>query len=311
MVEQMKRQYYLDNLRFLLIFLVVFAHFLEVCPDFFGRNLLYQVIYSFHMPAFLFLFGYFAKFSPKRIFFRWCIPYVIFQTIYLLFERCVLGWNTGLQYTTPYWILWYLLVCIFYQLLIPLCNTENKLRQTLAVIFSIILALAVGFVDKIGYPLSLSRFFVFLPWFLLGFYCKKNGGMEKLKNKKVFAISAVIVVSSVLFLHYANVSNGLLYGSYSYAKCGGALWLRAALMLISLAWIAFLLIGFQKCFNRKIPFITNIGQNTWPIFLLHGFLVKALPAFGGLWWALLATIVILPLFGNRVFQKILSFDWHK
>lgn len=310
MVEQMKRQYYLDNLRFLLIFLVVFAHFLEVCKDFPGRELLYQVIYSFHMPAFLFLFGYFAKFSPKRIFFRWCIPYVIFQTVYLLFERYVLGWNTGLHYATPYWILWYLLVCIFYQLLIPLCNTENKRRQTLAVIVSILLALGVGFVDKIGYPLSLSRFFVFLPWFLLGFYCKKNGGIEKLQNKKVFAVSAVIVVASVLLLHYVNLSNGLLYGSYSYAKCSGTLWLRAMLMLISLAWIVCLLGGFQKCFNRKIPFVTSIGQNTWPVFLLHGFLVKALPVFGGLWWALLATIVILPIFGNRLFQKLLSFDWH-
>lgn len=311
MVEQTKRQYFMDNLRFLLIFLVVFAHFLEVCKDFHGRELLYQVIYSFHMPAFLFLFGYFAKFSPKRILFRWCIPYVLFQTIYLLFERYVLGWNTGLQYTTPYWILWYMLVCIFYQLLIPLFDTENKRRQTLAVIVSIILALGVGFVDAIGYPLSLSRFFVFLPWFLLGFYCKKNKMMQKVKTPVYFIFSIIVVVASVFFLYFADVSNGLLYGSYSYAKCGGTLGLRAILMLISLAWIVCLLSGFQLVFNRRIPLVTNIGQNTWPIFLLHGFLVKALPVFGGLWWALIATIVMLLLFGNRFFQKLLSFDWHK
>ncbi len=310
-MEKKNRQYYLDNLRFLLIFLVVFAHFLEVCPNFFGRELLYQVIYSFHMPAFLFLFGCFAKFSPKRILVRWCVPYVIFQTVYLLFERYVLGWNTGVQYTTPYWILWYLLVCIFYQLLIPLVDTENKLRQTLTVIVSVILALSVGYADTIGYPLSLSRFFVFLPWFLIGFYCKKNKMLQQVKTPVCFIPSVIVVVASVFFLHFADVSNGLLYGSYSYAKCGGTLCLRAVLMLISLAWVVFLLSGFQKLFNRKISFVTTIGQNTWPIFLLHGFLVKALPAFGGLWWALLATIVILLLFGNRFFQKLLSFDWHK
>ena len=51
------RDYSLDNVRFVLIFSVVFAHLLEVCTPFKGSSLIYKIIYSFHMPAFVFLFG--------------------------------------------------------------------------------------------------------------------------------------------------------------------------------------------------------------------------------------------------------------
>ena len=56
------RDYSLDNVRFVLIFSVVFAHLLEVCEPFTGSWLIYKFIYSFHMPAFIFLFGYNVKY---------------------------------------------------------------------------------------------------------------------------------------------------------------------------------------------------------------------------------------------------------
>ena len=59
-----KRIYKFDNLKAILIFLVVFGHFLELVE---GHKLLYLTIYSFHMPLFLFLSGYFARFDRKKI----------------------------------------------------------------------------------------------------------------------------------------------------------------------------------------------------------------------------------------------------
>lgn len=50
----------MDNLRCLLIFLVVLGHFLGLIP---GAGGLYRIIYLFHMPAFLFLTGYFTHFN--------------------------------------------------------------------------------------------------------------------------------------------------------------------------------------------------------------------------------------------------------
>ena len=56
------RDYFFDNYKALLIVLVVVGHFIEPCYD---NNVflsgLKWMIFSFHMPAFIFISGYFSK----------------------------------------------------------------------------------------------------------------------------------------------------------------------------------------------------------------------------------------------------------
>ena len=311
------RDYSLDNIRFILIFAVVFGHLLEVCEPFGGSGLIYRIIYSFHMPAFIFLFGYNAKYAPKRILWRWCIPYVLCQTVCIAFEKLVLKSDMQFQFTTPYWLLWYMLSCIFYQLLLPLYDTADKPRQIAAVLCAFVLSLAVGFDDSVGYYMSLSRFFVFQPWFLLGYYCKKSSIPERLATKRksrlivLFVSAAVIVLSIPLFI-CVNVPEKLLYGACSYSLGGGKLWMRALVSAISLAWILFLFAGLKPCLNRKLALITRIGQNTWPVFLLHGVFVKSIPIaapylLSAPWLMVLVSCVILVLLGNKIINKAIRF----
>lgn len=316
------RDFSLDNIRFFLIFTVVFAHLLEVCRAFSGSGYIYQFIYMFHMPVFIFLFGYNVRYSPNKVIFRWCIPYIVFQSLYLLFSLFVLDIKVNFQYTTPYWLLWYMLSCIFYQLLLPLYETTNKNRQILTLICAFIISLVIGFDETIGYYMSLSRFFVFQPWFLLGFYCKKNGILEQLvKQKKittfVMILSAVLIGLSALLLYYTDIENGLLYGALPYIKCGGALWMRVIVSIASICWILFLFVGVKPYLNKKLFLITTIGQNTLPIFLLHGFFVKTLPIYlphllHYPWAILPLTCLMLLVFGNKIFNKAIyyiSFSW--
>ena len=53
----------MDNIKFFLIFCVVFGHMLELVDT----GVWYKIIYSFHMPAFIFVSGYFAQFNRKKI----------------------------------------------------------------------------------------------------------------------------------------------------------------------------------------------------------------------------------------------------
>ncbi len=58
----MERNTRLDGIKILLIFLVVLGHCIE--PSRYSNPVsggLYSIIYSFHMPLFIFLSGYFAK----------------------------------------------------------------------------------------------------------------------------------------------------------------------------------------------------------------------------------------------------------
>ena len=61
------RNYFLDNYKALLIVLVVIGHFIEPCyenNDF--LTILKWVIFSFHMPAFIFISGFFSKNYPGK-----------------------------------------------------------------------------------------------------------------------------------------------------------------------------------------------------------------------------------------------------
>lgn len=87
MTSLKERDYFFDNARAILILLVVFGHMLQ--PYTSGDkylSALYLVIYSFHMPTFLFISGYFAKNIDKpyyleKISKRLIVPYMIFFCI--------------------------------------------------------------------------------------------------------------------------------------------------------------------------------------------------------------------------------------
>jgi fucose 4-O-acetylase-like acetyltransferase len=78
-----------------------------------------------------------------------------------------------------------------------------------------------------------------------------------------------------------------------------------------------LFIGLKGFLNKRLFLITNIGQNTLPVFLLHGFIIKALPVyFPDLLQypliTLLLSVVILLIFGNKLFNKAvyyIGFSW--
>ena len=58
----MKRDYQIDNIKGLLILLVVFGHSLELVRINSGvANFMYIFIYTFHMPVFVFYAGYLSK----------------------------------------------------------------------------------------------------------------------------------------------------------------------------------------------------------------------------------------------------------
>ena len=88
--------------------------------------------------------------------------------------------------------------------------------------------------------------------------------------------------------------------------------MSVGIMAASFAWIFLLINLFKDYFNYKIPVVTMIGQNTFPVFLLHGFVMRAIPVkFVGIWnipaaiiWITCAVVLV---FGNSVMGKI--FKW--
>ena len=95
---KMKRNYRIDNVRALLIILVVVGHLTEII-HYQNSEFVYRWIYIFHMPGFALLSGLcWSGGKDGRVWKKLIYPYVIFQTLYLIFQHVVLNGDFILQH---------------------------------------------------------------------------------------------------------------------------------------------------------------------------------------------------------------------
>ena len=270
-----KRAWYLDNLRLLLIFLVVLGHTLEQI-DGVVRTGLFEIIYTFHMPAFLFLSGYFAKFRPKKLLTRLALPYLVFQTLYSLFGALILYHTpVTVRFASPYWIMWYLMAMMIYTLLLPLLDALER-RRAAVLGTGALIALLAGFDSSIGYDLSLSRCVVFLPFFAAGYYAGKGNLLTALRSRRDLRLPLTLasgagILLQAAYLYWRRLPMAFFYGAMAYSATdrGGPLD-RLALGLFAVCWILLLVLWMP---DREIPLLTKMGRSTMVIYLLHGFAV--------------------------------------
>lgn len=135
-----KRMPYWDNAKGLLICLVVLGHVLEKeC----NANLLYRmihdIIYSFHMPLFIIISGYFSRNTDAgraTAFSRLFVPYFVFNTVAgILIERSIV-----INPFASYYGYWYLLSLFVWRLI----SADLKQMGKKALIASIALSLLSG-----------------------------------------------------------------------------------------------------------------------------------------------------------------------
>lgn len=219
-----KRDQYWDTLKFVLIFLVVYGHTLSgFSPEDGSFNrAIYNFIFTFHMPLFIFISGRFShvrdvekyKHGLLRIF----ETYIVFQFI-RSFIWCSdsLSVHSFLSFLfVPKYTLWYLLCLIYWRLfvmLIPANVLNNKPFAILVLCFSI--SILGGFIPvKI---LSLQRAMTFMPFFFMGYY-STNIDLKTWLNKIHIGIPMISVISIfgvMCFLYNFNI-NYVLHGKSSY-----------------------------------------------------------------------------------------------
>ncbi|SET75662.1 Fucose 4-O-acetylase [Oceanobacillus limi] len=272
----MERNAYFDNAKLLLIFLVVFGHVIQpITIDSTGVNTLYKWIYTFHMPAFIFLAGFFAKGSGDKNYLlklakKLLLPYVIFQFIYSSYYIYIGDSVRLTDLFHPHWSLWFLFSLFSWHILL---YWFKRIPAVYSISITVLIGLIVGYFPEIGHQFSLSRTFVFFPFFLLG-YLVTTDHVMRLKQKS-FRITSIIVMTIVaLAIYYApEFNSGWLLASKSYGdlgmpEYGGAarllVYITATLMAMSvLAWVP----------NKQYKF-TKLGTRTLYVYLLHGIFIQ-------------------------------------
>lgn len=272
------REAYYDNAKSILVFLMVFGHLIQsYIQDSKLIFTVYTTIYSFHMPAFILISGYFAKGFRKqgyllKIAKKLMIPYVIFQGIYS-FYYFYLQNKKELEFDPliPEWSLWFLISLFCWNVLLFLFT---KWKPSFALTLAVGIGIIVGYVSGIDDFLSMSRTFVFFPLFLLGFYFKK-GHFEKLLTRKM-KLSSLFVFLSIIVVYYfmPDFNHKWLFGSKPYEEFhvneayGG-------LVRLGVYIFTFLTtLGFFAFVPKRHYFFTKWGTRSLYVYLLHGFFIK-------------------------------------
>ena len=126
-----ERDYFFDNLKAVLIFLVVLGHFLLPIH---GESVLVVVkrlIYVFHMPLFVFVSGYFAKkiykngqYNFKKILYL-IKAYIIFViAIQIVYALCGFRDFSEINFFSQSGAPWYLFAMIVWYITIPVIHVE-------------------------------------------------------------------------------------------------------------------------------------------------------------------------------------------
>lgn len=267
-----------DNVKCLLIFLVVLGHFADRFAE--GNTHvkgLFVAIYLIHMPAFFFVSGLFSKrtIRSEHLPLAKILPLYILSIVLNYFRVLTQRpWNPDLGFRLFYYgnVSWYLFT-LFVFLLVSwfLKNLPDKV--VLAAL--LVLALVTGYVNDMGSFLAFYRIGNFFIYFYLGYVLDPARVKAFLDKRPTRAVSAIIIGSylgaCLIFPEELYVYRKLITGANSYAAMSFdavmPLWIYRLLDILLVAIISGAV--FSLAPDRNIRFVTSTGRRTLAIYFWH------------------------------------------
>lgn len=266
-----RRDFLFDNYKAILIILVIIGHFTDLNYE--NNLFLYHMkwlISCFHMPAFIYISGYFSKrqHSLAELVQKLLIPYIVYECIYYLLYTFILHRPTGLYLLYPKFSLWYILALFVWRLITPYFKKLPG-HMIIAVAAGLLIGLS-GMKDNF---LSLPRILVFYPYFLAGYHMNRDF-FTKMRCCQIRALSTVFLFlfAIVLILDplHKNYDPKICYGRYNYHYLGQTPLEGILVRLICYG------VGFSLTFliafviTEKSTFFSYLGSRTMPIYIFHG-----------------------------------------
>ncbi|GIN89976.1 acyltransferase [Siminovitchia terrae] len=273
-----QRDYYFDNAKILLIFLVVFGHFLQSYIETSTFiSFLYKFIYTFHMPAFILISGFFAKGIYEKGYIgkitkKLILPYILFQIAYAVFYYFLHSKDTfKLEFFEPHWSLWFLISLFCWNIMLL---AFSHMKPKIALVIVLFAGLVAGYFDWISTYFSLSRTIVLFPFFLAGYFLSKKDFRALVQPKAKLAALLVMLIIAIGILSFPDLNEKWFFGSKAYSEFKS----EEVLGMFQRAGIYMVQFVMTACFFAFVPrrqfFFTSWGRNTLYVYLLHGFIVR-------------------------------------
>ena len=307
-----------DNIKAILIFLVVFNHYIAfqiVKSDEIVRHVWYAIT-IFHMPAFVFVSGYLSKHPQNqlKIVKSLLIPYILGYILTWYVQNWA-GTSLDFEILRPSGtVMWYLLALTFYRLTI---EALGKMR--FIILLSIIFALIAGLLPEFSTYLSVSRIVVFFPFFVAG-YLWKSSFTDAMRRSMVKIILLLLGGALLYFVPHYMIENrfpiDLFRGNHSYLMSNVTD--EAGLLLRGLMYLtSFIVIMVLFSLVPRGRLSVFVGRNTMSVYFLHypilvvcnGLHFLRLPVLMTWWGAALVSFLLVILLAsppvNWLYNKIM------
>lgn len=270
----------LDSIKGFLIILVVLGHTIEHYLHSTFNILLYLGIYSFHMPLFVILSGFFFNTSQSKEKFKRSIVEIIETFFVFNSVLLVIKWyeNESLSFTdivSPVWIMWYIFSLAVWR--ISTYFIVNQFKIDIAnfkwMLCAIIASLLVGLIPMSN-ELALQRTITFYPYFILGMILRRRKEYN-IKIKTAYLISAFPILLTLAYAIMKSQSMAIdTLRVYFYCNRFYNTFYDPILRLITI------LIGFCTSIALfrifpKSKLLAYVGSASLVIYLLHPYIVSA------------------------------------
>ena len=276
------RDPFFDNAKFLLVVLVVIGHnWFPLIAHSRGVKAAYLLVYTFHMPAFILLSGYFSRGfearpdQVRKLVRTVLVPYFVFQVCYLVVvaetDRRPITWDL----TSPSYLCWFLLALFLWRLSTPVWRA---LRHP--VLVAALVSVCAGLMN-VTWDFALARVLQFLPWFVLGLRLRpEHFRMLRRPPVRLAAAGVALVAVPVAYLVAPGADPNWLDMEFGAAHfpvgVAGYVGIRLGLFALGALMVATVLALIP---GRRLWF-TALGAVTMYPYLLHGLVVKVAERVG-------------------------------
>ena len=313
------RDPWLDNVKMVLVTLVVVGHAIGLVQATQGSHWVYDFLYLWHIPAFVFVSGYLSKSFEwdrrrmKGLVYTLAVPYLLFEPALYYYRVFVVGeTEPGLLWLNPHWTMWYLIVLLMWRLVTPILKLHWLFLPA-----SVVVSLVGGLWNTDA--LMIPRFLGLLPFFVLGLHLKPRH-IKRLDDVwvRIAAVPALAGICVMALYTDTWARTALLWYDAGYDEIPIdneiVFQTRLTVMMLGLAG-AFSVLALIP--RRSLGWFTTMGTATMVVYLFHGFVIKTAKALGwveftgahpvlGLWLTIVGAIALALLLATPPVRRVLE-----